>query len=81
MVVKAKTKITKKKITIFFCLQGAAFFNKSLLDSSKSVVISGCILQPGTFVQQSKIESNFYSNSSSCSSSSLLSVFNDFYIF
>ena len=56
MVVKAKTKIP---LPYFFAYKVQHFFNKSLLDSSKSVVISGCILQPGTFKQQSKIESNF----------------------
>ena len=56
VVVKAKTKIP---LPYFFVYKVQHFVNKSLLNSSKSVVISVCILQPGTFAQQSKIESNF----------------------
>ena len=33
-------------ITVFFAYEAQHFVNKSLLDNSKSVVISGCLLKP-----------------------------------
>ena len=43
----------------FFGYEAQHFSNESLPDSSKSIVISGCVLEPSIFRQQNKIESNF----------------------
>ena len=56
---EAKVNSSARIILYFFAFKAHNFFNKSLFDGSKSVVIVGCVLYPSIFGHQNKIESTF----------------------
>ena len=77
--IKAKWFVSHWHLPYFFTYGAQFCFNESLLDSSKSVVTPGCVCNWVSSDNKTKLSQILDSKSCSCSSSSLLSIFNDFY--